>query len=528
MSIRDGVEPSRSPDSETHTQPLPPRDEAAAPRDEAAAPRDEAPAGPGDHPTAPAPRPADDAWPPSWGESPSWGRTPGSPDDPAWTRPSPSPADPAWPQPAARADAPTWTEPPGTTGPSWTQAPGAAAAAQGPAPGSTTQTLHSEPPRTEAPRADGPSWTQTGPAQGGGHPTTPIWGTRPADGGSPRSRGPSRWLAAVVAGIVLLASGYGISQVLDRDDAAPAGAGIPTAAPAGAAPAASALGSAQEPAAAVAKALLPTVVEIRQGSGLGSGFVYDKNGYIMTAAHVVQGADQVQVRLYDGTRLTGKVLGTDQLNDVAVVKVDRTGLAAAPLAVGETIQVGQLAVAIGSPFGLNETVTAGIVSATDRNLDGREVIQTDAPINPGNSGGVLADRRGRVIGINDAIQTGSDSNGNVGIGFAVPIDLAARSATAIVQGKQVKVGYLGVNMAPPTGGQDGALVQEVVSGSPAAKAGLRPGDLVVGIDGQSVADYGELAARIRAHQPGDKITLKVVRGGNETTITAALTERPAP
>jgi putative serine protease PepD len=531
MSIRDGVEPSRSQDSETNTRPLPDT--------ESTVPRDEAPAGPGDRATTPPPpsRPADDAWPPSWGESPSWGQTPGSPDDPAWTRPSPSPTDPGWPQPAARADASTWTEPPGAKGPSWTQAPGAAAAAQAPspaggptaaqgsAPGSTTQAL-----QAEAARTDGPSWTQTqtGPAQGGGHPTTPTWGTRPADGGSPRSRGPSRWLAAVIAGIVLLASGYGISQVLDRDNAAPAGAGIPTAAPSAAAPVASAPASGEEPAAAVAKALLPTVVEIRQGSGLGSGFVYDKNGYIMTAAHVVQGADQVQVRLYDGTQLTGKVLGTDELNDVAVVKVDRTGLAAAPLALGETIQVGQLAVAIGSPFGLNETVTAGIISATDRTLEGREVIQTDAPINPGNSGGVLADRRGRVIGINDAIQTGSNaSNGNVGIGFAVPIDLAARSAKAIVQGKQVQTGYLGVTMGEPTGGQDGALVQEVAPGSPAAKAGLRPGDLVVAIDGQSVADYGELGARIRAHKPGDKVTLKVVRGGNETTVTASLTQRPA-
>jgi putative serine protease PepD len=527
MPIRDGVEPSRSPDSETNTQPLP-REHSAAPGNEAAAPRNQAPADQGDRP---APPPADDAWPPSWGESPTWGRTPGSPDDPTWTRPSPSPADPAWTQPAAGADAPTWTEPPGATGPSWTQAPGTAAAAQGPspvpgaaqgaAPGSTTQTI-----QTEAPRTEGPSWTQTqtGPAQGGGHPTTPTWGTRPA-GGAPGSRGPSRWLAAVVAGVVLLASGYGISQVLDRNDANPAGAGIPTAAPSSPAPPASASG--QEPAAAVAKALLPTVVEIRRGSGLGSGFVYDKNGYIMTAAHVVEGSDQVDVRLYDGTKLNGRVVGTDELNDVAVVKVDRTGLAAAPLALGQTIEVGQLAVAIGSPFGLNETVTAGIISATDRNLNGREVIQTDAPINPGNSGGVLADRRGRVIGINDAIQTGSDSNGNVGIGFAIPIDLAARSATAIVQGKEVKVGYLGVTMAPPTGGQDGALVQEVAPGSPAEKAGLRPGDLVVGIDGQSVADYGELGARIRAHTPGDKITLKVIRGGNETTITATLTQRPA-
>jgi putative serine protease PepD len=511
MSIRDGVEPSRSPGSETHTQPLP---------------GSETTTDPGDRPATPAPppsRPANDAWPPSWGESPSWGGSPGSPDDPAWTRPSASPDDPAWPRPAAPAGAGAWTEPPGAKGPSWTQPPASAAPGQGSASGSTTQTV-----QTEAPRTDAPSWTQTqtGPAQGGGHPTTPTWGTRPADGGAPGSRRPSRWLAAAVAGVVLLAGGYGISQVLDRNDAAPAGAGIPTAASAPAGPAPSASG--QEPAAAVAKALLPAVVELRHGSGLGSGFIYDKNGFIMTAAHVVQGTEQVEVRLYDGTELTGRVLGTDERNDVAVVKVDRTGLPTAPLALGETVEVGQLAVAIGSPFGLNETVTAGIISATDRNLEGREVIQTDAPINPGNSGGVLANRQGRVIGINDAIQTGSDgSNGNVGIGFAIPIDLAARSATAIVQGKQVQTGYLGVTMGAPTGGQDGALVQEVASGSPAAKAGLRPGDLVVAIDGQSVADPSEMSARVRAHKPGDKVTLKVVRGGNETTITATLSQRPA-
>ena len=519
MSIRDGVEPSRSPGSDTHPQPLSGSETADA----------------GDRPATPPSRPAADTWPPSWGESPSWGGSPGSPDDPAWARPTASPDDPAWTPPAAPAGPPGWTEPPGAKGPSWTQPPASGAAAQAPASapesawpgqgsasGSTTQTV-----QTEAPRTDAPSWTQTqtGPAQGGGHPTTPTWGTRPA-GGAPGSRRPSRWLAAVVAGVVLLAGGYGISQVLDRNDAVPAGAGIPTAAPGPAGPAPSASG--QEPAAAVAKALLPTVVEIRRGSGLGSGFVYDKNGFIMTAAHVVQGTDQVEVRLYDGTELTGRVLGTDEANDVAVVKVDRTGLAAAPLALGETVEVGQLAVAIGSPFGLNETVTAGIISATDRNLGGREVIQTDAPINPGNSGGVLANRQGRVIGINDAIQTGSsDSNGNVGIGFAIPIDLAARSAKAIVQGKQVQTGYLGVSMGAPTGGQDGALVQEVASGSPADKAGLRPGDLVVAIDGQPVADPSEMSARVRAHKPGDKVTLQVVRDGNETTITATLSQRPA-
>jgi putative serine protease PepD len=468
MSIRDGLEPSRSPDSESHTQPLP--------RD----PQDPS-------------QTQQDPWPPSWGQAPS----------------------PAGQAPAApAAEGPGWTPPPAAQGPSWTQAKSPEAPPpQGPE-GPTDQTR--------------PAWGQVGEG-GGGHPTVPGWGAPPAGPGSPSGRRPSRWLAAVVAGVVLLASGYGISQALD-DDAAPAGAGIPVAAPAASPGAAAVTGSGEEPAAAVAKALLPTVVEIRRGaSGVGSGFVYDKNGYIMTAAHVVDGVDEVDVRLYDGTRLRGEVVGTDDLNDVGVVKVDRTGLAAAPLAVGQDVQVGQLAIAIGSPFGLAETVTAGIVSSTDRVLpDGREVIQTDAPINPGNSGGVLANRQGRVIGINSAIRPANGgSDGNVGIGFAVPIDLAAKSATAIVQGKQVEAGYLGVTTSLTSGGQAGALIQEVAPDSPAAQAGLRPGDLVVAVDGQAIGEYSELGARIRAHKPGDQVTLKVIRDGSETTITATLAQRPA-
>jgi putative serine protease PepD len=462
MAIRDGVEPSRSPDSESHTQPLP-----------------SDPQGPTQTGQGP--------WPPSWGQAPS----------PAGH----APADPA-------AGGPGWTPPPAAQGPSWTQA---------------TSPDAPPPQDPEAPTDQTrPAWGEGGEG-GGGHPTVPGWGAPPAGSGSPGGRRPSRWLAAVAAGVVLLASGYGISQALD-DDAAPAGAGIPTAAPVAGAP----IQSGEEPAAAVAKALLPTVVEIRHDNGLGSGFVYDANGFIMTAAHVVQGVDQVDVRLYDGTRLRGEVVGTDDVNDVAVVKVDRTGLKAAPLAVGQNLQVGQLAIAIGSPFGLNETVTAGIISSTDRLLEGREVIQTDAPINPGNSGGVLADRHGRVIGINDAIRPGANSNGNVGIGFAVPIDIAARSAAAIVKGEQVQIGYLGVTPSlTTTGGRDGALIQEVAPDSPAAKAGIQPGDLVVSVDGKAIENYSEMIAAIRAHKPGDKVTLEVVRGGSETTITATLTQRPA-
>jgi putative serine protease PepD len=332
--------------------------------------------------------------------------------------------------------------------------------------------------------------------------------------------------------VVLLAGGYGIGQVLDRNEAsaAPGGAGIPTAA------VSAPVQAGDEPVAAVAKALLPTVVQLEvqsgQGQGLGSGVIYDKRGYILTAAHVVDDVDRVTVALSDGNRLPGRVLGVDTANDVGVVKVDRDNLPAAPLAIDVPLQVGQLAVAIGSPFRLEGTVTAGVVSATNRILDdgpgqpAREVIQTDAPINPGNSGGVLADREGRVIGINSAIRSDGRSEGNIGIGFAVPIDVAARSATAIVQGRPIKTAYLGVGLSDPTSGR-GALIPEVASGGPADRAGIQAGDVVVEVDGQAVSDADALVALIRDHQPGDKVTVKLVRDGRERTVTVTLGERTA-
>jgi S1-C subfamily serine protease len=361
------------------------------------------------------------------------------------------------------------------------------------------------------PSGTGPSWG--GPAPGGG-------GHRPR-------RNLSRLLAAVLAVVLLLGVGYGVGHLRDRGSGGASVSGASPGTPVAVAP--SQIKSGDEPVAAVAKALLPTVVQLETDQGLGSGVIYDKNGYILTAAHVVEGASQVTVRLADGTKLSGRVLGTDSGTDIGVVKVDRNDLQPAALALKVPLEVGQTAVAIGSPFGLEGSVTSGVVSAVNRSLptqDGAvfEVLQTDAPINPGNSGGALADRQGRVIGINDSIR--SESGGNEGVGFAIPIDIAAASAARIVQGKSAESGYLGVSGTDPTLGQAGALVNEVVDGGPASKAGLQVGDLVVSVNGKQVQSMDDLAAQIRILGPGQKVELGIVRDGKQQTITATLTNRP--
>jgi serine protease Do len=281
-----------------------------------------------------------------------------------------------------------------------------------------------------------------------------------------------------------------------------------------------------EPVADVAEALAPSVVQLEVGEGLGSGVIYDSDGYILTAAHVVEGQEEVDVRLSSGTTIDGEVLGADEYTDIAVVKVDRDNLPAARLAVGHELEVGQLAVAIGSPFGLDQTVTSGIISAVHRPVPvlelstTRDMIQTDAPINPGNSGGALADARGRVIGINDAIR--SDSGVNSGVGFAIPIDTAAAVADALVKGEQPRTGFLGITGTEPTSGSAGALVTEVVPNSPAAESGLRPGDLVTSIDGDAVEGMSDLAARIRAIEPGTRVTLTIERSGRTMEVPVTL------
>jgi len=289
-----------------------------------------------------------------------------------------------------------------------------------------------------------------------------------------------------------------------------------------------------EPIAAVAAALSPAVVQLETAKGLGSGFIYDKSGLILTAAHVTDGAKTLDVRMADGTSTKGKVLGSDDNTDVAVVKIaGRSDLPVATLATGVKPVVGQTAVAIGSPFGLDQTVTAGIVSAIGRSTGtpgerAIPAIQTDAPINSGNSGGALADREGRVIGVNDSIITGSSqAGGNVGVGFAIPIDIAKLIADRIVEGRSTASGYLGVRSGDATGSNPGAVLVDVEQGSPADRAGLTTDDVIVAVDGQKVASAIDLVAAVTPREPGQSVTLTVVRNAKQRSVEVTLGSAPS-
>ena len=359
------------------------------------------------------------------------------------------------------------------------------------------------------------------------HPTPPpVAPAPPVQKGSARM---SPWLMAFLAFLLVVGSSaatYLITTV-DNDE-------VPAAQTAGPgdeqeAPAADELTPGEEPVADAAAVILPSVVQIQTGQGVGSGVIYDSNGLILTAAHVVEGADTVTVRLADGEQVEGTVLGGTSGADVAVVQVDRTDLPAAELALDDDPQVGQMAIAVGSPWGLQGTVTSGIISAVDQAIpqgaSARAVLQTDAAINPGNSGGPLVDRQGRVIGINVSIF--SLSGANDGVGFAVPIDIAHDIAERVVAGEEIQTAYLGVSLGVVESGQGGALVDEVTPGTGADEAGLQVGDLVISIDGAPVQDGGDLAAQVQTHQPGDTVDLVVVRDATEMTIPVTMSERPA-
>ncbi len=288
-----------------------------------------------------------------------------------------------------------------------------------------------------------------------------------------------------------------------------------------------------EPVASVAETVAPSVVRIDTATGTGSGIIYDQNGSVVTNAHVVLGANTVEIQLADGTRATGKVLGSDPAVDIAIVQIqENLNFRKATFATLDTIRVGQLAVAIGSPFGLEQSVTAGIVSAVNRavptlNVENGsrtvlEMIQTDAPINPGNSGGALVDRQGRVVGMNTLIRTDGNVEGNLGVGFAIPTDTIFLVTERIANGLSLENGFLGISGQDPTLGRAGALVIEVVSNSPADRSGLQQGDLIINVDGSSILGMSELAARIRLSSPGTEISLGVLRNGDEISITVVL------
>ena len=275
----------------------------------------------------------------------------------------------------------------------------------------------------------------------------------------------------------------------------------------------------------------PSVVSVR-GAGGGTGFVVRSDGTIVTNAHVVGSADNAQVRFNDTGRLVdADVLGTDPSSDLAVLRVDPGtvgSLRALRLANSDEVRVGDPVVAIGHPFGLDRTATAGIVSGVGREIqapDGfqiEEAIQTDAPINPGNSGGPLLDVRGRVVGVNAQIATGGN-RGNVGIGFAVPANTVRDVVPRLSRGEPIVRPYLGVTTAPAP---QGAAIQAVMPGGPAERDGLRAGDVIVGIDGQSVDEPEDVSDAVSAHRPGDEIEVEVMSDGERRTITVELDKRP--
>ena len=288
-----------------------------------------------------------------------------------------------------------------------------------------------------------------------------------------------------------------------------------------------------EPVATVAETVAPSVVRIDTATGTGSGIIYDQNGSVVTNAHVVLGSETVEVQLADGTRATGKVLGSDPAVDIAILQIqENLNFRQATFATLDTVRVGQLAVAIGSPFGLEQSVTAGIVSAVNRavptlNIENGsrtvlEMIQTDAPINPGNSGGALVDRQGRVVGMNTLIRTDGNVEGNLGVGFAIPTDTIFLVTERLITGESLENGFLGISGQDPTIGRAGALVIEVVNGSPADQSGLQEGDLIIAVDGSPVLGMSELAARIRLTSPGTMVAIDIVRSGEELVLNVVL------
>jgi S1-C subfamily serine protease len=284
----------------------------------------------------------------------------------------------------------------------------------------------------------------------------------------------------------------------------------------------------------VARTATPAVVSVSRRGGSGSGVIIRADGVVLTNAHVVGNVRTVEIRTADGRTFTGTVLGRDPSIDIAVVRVEARNLPAAPLGNSDELQVGQIAIAIGNPLGLDRTVTRGVVSALNRDPRGVSIatglIQTDAAINPGNSGGPLLDSSGRVIGINTAILAGA-----TGLGFAIPINVAIDATEQILTTGRVRRAYLGVGsrfVDPEIARRfslpidQGNVVLQVERGSPADRAGIQVEDFIVGIGGEPIRSSGDLLRLLRARRPGDRVPIAIVRGTQRLNVTVQLAEAP--
>ncbi len=386
-----------------------------------------------------------------------------------------------------------------------------------------------------------------------GYPTEPLPSTPPTNWAAPpsppkRRRRPAAGLLALALASALVGGGAGAAVTATLDDNTAPAAATSTAGTAVPVSAVAPSGSV----AAVAAKVLPSVVSISvrgaQGSGVGTGFVFDGAGHIVTNNHVVApGADggTVTVRLSDGSDRPATIVGRDPVSDLAVIQVKNSqGLTPAAIGRSGVLAVGDPVVAFGSPLGLTSTVTSGIVSALNRPVrtggagNGSDTtstvldaIQTDAAINPGNSGGPLVNMRGEVVAINSAIATLGGSvdgqSGSIGLGFAIPVDQAKPIADELIRTGHAKHAYAGVQVTDvANGAKDGAVLGQIVAGGPAAKAGLRQGDVVTAVGQRPVTSADALVAAVRSQRPGDTISIQYTRGGSSHTATVTLGTAP--
>jgi serine protease DegQ len=277
----------------------------------------------------------------------------------------------------------------------------------------------------------------------------------------------------------------------------------------------------------------------QKATSLGSGVIVSAGGYILTNNHVVEAADEIEVSLSDGKRLLAKVVGSDPDTDLAVLHVEATGLPATTFGSSDTLRVGDIVLAIGNPFGFGQTVTSGIVSALGRSGLGINVfenfIQTDAAINPGNSGGALVDASGNLVGINTAIF--SRNGGSMGIGFATPVSTAKMVLEQIIKNGSVTRGWIGVELGPVTpalaesfnlGTAEGAIIKGVLNGGPADKAGAKPGDVLVAIEGKPITDPQSVLNVVTGIAPGSAAKMKLKRKGQDLELAVTVGRRPKP